>query len=334
MGHTPKEKKEMLLSELVSQYADYMKTAKPLSATTTGNYLCRTKRFCTTIGQDARLPDLTRGAILRYLNRISDISAIAVRMHHASIRHFCKWLVSEEWLKVSPAENIPLPKITRNRRQPVPDDAVQRLVDACDRLPRSEYKRVLIRAALSLLVYGGLRRSEALRLEMSDVHLDRGEIFLRHTKGNKSRPVFLCKEALEALRALVKARPSNCRHNFLLASNATFGLMYAGLDSLLHDIHTVAGIEERYTPHQLRHAYASRLARNGASLPAIQAALGHSRMETTAQYLHTNEDDLRAIAHLASLKPSALPETPKTAPAPPAGKREEQKRFHVRRRLR
>ena len=321
----------MLLSTLVSQYADYLKTVRPLSEKTVANYLCRVRRFAEHLGEDAALPALTRQTILRYIHRVGAHSPHAVRMHHAAIRHFCEWLKTEEWVNESPCANIPLPKLTRRRRETVPDDAVQKLVEACDRLPRTEYKRTLAKAVMALLVYAGLRRSEALRVRMEDVHLDRGEIFVASGKGKKSRPAYLCREGIHAVRDLLKVRP-DCDHDYLLAYNRRYGLMYHGLRNLLDDLHRIAGLKERYTPHQLRHAYASRLARNGAPLPAIQKALGHTRLETTAIYLHADDEQVRAIAHLASLSPvKPEPETPKTAPTPPAAKREETKRFRVRR---
>lgn len=327
MGHSAKEKANMLLSSLVTQYADYLNTAKPLSRPTTLNYICRVRRFVENLGTDAALPSLTRAVILRYIHRVGAHSPHAVRMHHAAIRHFCLWLLSEEWVRESPCKDIPLPKLTKRRRETVPDDVVTRLMDACDRLPRTEYKRTLARAVIALLVYAGLRRSEALRVRLEDVHLDRGEIFVASGKGRKSRPAYLCKEGIDAVRALIRIRP-DCDHDYLLAFNKKYGLMYHGLRNLMLDLHRIAGIKEWYTPHQLRHAYASRLARNGASLPAIQRALGHTRLETTAIYLHADDEQVRAIAHLASLNHPPATETPKTA-AP--SRKEDTQRFRVRR---
>ncbi|MBA3768385.1 MAG: tyrosine-type recombinase/integrase, partial [Acidobacteria bacterium] len=237
MGHSSKERQTMLLSTLITQYADYLRTAQPLSLATAQNYLCRVRRLGDALDPEANLPDLTRAALLRHIHRVGNASPHAVRMHYAAIRHFCRWLIAEGWLRVSPAEGIPLPKAPRRRRETVPDDAVARLMEACDRLPRNEYRRILAKAALSLLVYGGLRRSEALRLTREDVHLDRGEIFIRNGKGGKSRSVYVCKECLDAIRALLKVRPE-CDHEYLLAYNKRYGLMYHGLSALLDDLHT------------------------------------------------------------------------------------------------
>lgn len=298
----------MRLHDLMHEYFELGQRA--LAKRTQSNYRCRLKRFLEFLGPEAVVADLERRAIQRYINRVGDQSAHAVRMHHATIRHFCEWLKEEQWFAESPCKGISLPKVTKGRRTPVPDDALEQLFAACDRLPRSEYKKRLAKAVLSLLAYGGLRRSEALHLTLEDVDLETGRVFVACGKGAKSRNVYLCKEGIDAIRALLKLRPA-CDHNRLLAYNKQYGLMFHGLRSIMETLHTIAGIDEHYTPHQLRHAYATRLARNGAPLPAISRALGHTRLETTALYLHAGEEDVKAISHLASLKPASQVELPK-----------------------
>ena len=330
MGHTRQEKKIMLLSALVSQYADYLDTAKPLSKTTRTNYLCRVRRYREYLCEstEGRLQDMTRASLMKWVHRVASHSPDSTRMHYAALKHFCRWLVAEDWLRTSPAEGIPLPKVSRRRRDTIPDDVVCQLMDAIDRLPVSDYRRALIRAALSLMVYGGLRITEALFVRVGDIRLDRGEVWIPKTKGDKSKTLFLCKEASDAIRALLRVRP-DCEHDFLLAHNRRYALRWHGLRSALNDLHTVAGITDHYTPHQLRHAYATRLLRNGATLADVQLALGHSRLDTTALYIHSDTERLRSIAHLASLTAAAQHPTQQNAPAQPG--KQERRRVAVRR---
>lgn len=325
MGHTKKEKcSHMKVLDLFTQYEQYLRQERPLSVTTMKNYRCRAERFVQSFPPDAQLAALSRQKVVTYLNGIA--SPRAVRMQHAAISHFCKWLVSHEYLRASPATNIPLPTVKRNRRKPVPEDAVSRLLQACDRLPTTEYRQALSKAAFCLLVYGALRRCECVGLLVDDVRLDTGEVYIRHGKGGQSRCIYVCKECIDAIRAMLDLRPV-CDHDFLLAQSRKFGMGFHGLRQLLIRLHMVAGLEEVYTPHRLRHSCASRLAANGAPLPTIQAFLGHKHLSTTAIYLHTDAEQLKSIAHLASLSPQSAP-TKETAPAPA---REEAKRFRVRR---
>ncbi len=327
-----KEKVSMLLSTLLSQFADPRQKSHKLAKTTAANYVCRIRRFIRYLGKEPGVSEFARPQILRYLHSVEEGSVVAVRMHLAALRSFARFLKSEGWIRSLPTDNIPLPKATRGRRERVPENVVSQLLDACDRKPGSPYRRALAKAALSLLVYGGLRRAECLALKIEDVRLDTGEVFIRAGKGNKTRSVYVCRECTEAIRVLLKLRPA-CEHDLLLAYNRRYGLMYHGLRNLIRDLHTIAGIDAQYTPHQLRHACASRLSARGAPLATIQAFLGHERLETTATYLHTNDDDLRAVAHLTSLSPvkSAAQTQTETAPAVEPASQTQRKRFQIER---
>src|SRR5207248_3156001 len=74
--------------------------------------------------------------------------------------------------------------------------------------------------------------------------------------------------------------------------------------------------DPRIQPHSIRHAAATRLMRNGADIRSIQAWLGHSQLQTTAIYLHTDEEQVRKIAPLAGLRP---PQAEPPARQEPAG---------------
>jgi site-specific recombinase XerD len=102
-----------------------------------------------------------------------------------------------------------------------------------------------------------------------------------------------------------------------------------GLATLLEDIKAIAGMkaDPRIKPHSIRHAAATRLMRNGADIRSIQTWLGHAHLQTTAIYLHTDEEQARKIADKASIKQTpALVEEQTQEPAP------KQRADHYRRR--
>lgn len=295
------------LKELHSLYLAAQRTSlKRLAQTTQKNYRSRQEAFLKHLGPEAYLTALTRPNIARYLLKVSQSLQSGGNMHYFALVHFCNWLVREDWLTVSPMEDIPAPKAKQGRREAVPDDLVARLWEASERVYRSPYKCALARAVLSLLIYGGLRRAECLSIRLEDVRLETGEVFIRHGKGDKSRPIYLCKEGRDALRAYVKVRPKTHQERLLVQSEA-LPVGYNYVQALLADLHRVAGLTQVYTAHQLRHSYASRLHHNGAPLAAIQKALGHSCLETTARYIHCGIEQVKAIADLASLTPPVEP---------------------------
>jgi site-specific recombinase XerD len=177
-------------------------------------------------------------------------------------------------------------------------------LDACER--QSKPRQVaLSRALLSVLIYAGLRREELLCLYVSDVNFSEKSILVRSGKGSKSRKVFPCEECLTAVREWLAFRPNNCTHEYLWARDRSRRMYEYGLVATLEQVKAIAGLadHDNIKPHSLRHNFATRLLRNGADVRSIQSALGHSNLATTSIYLHVDEERLKEVAHLSSLKP-------------------------------
>jgi integrase/recombinase XerD len=327
--HTPEERRTMFLAVLYDQYE--LHTLKSsLAVTTRRNYLSRVKRFLRDMGSEATVADVTTARIQKYLTTKAKENPQSAPMHHAAVHDFCRFLIASRWLSSDPMAKLKYPKAQKVRRRPVPEIVIAQLLDACDRLPRSEYRRTLAKAVLSLFVYGGLRRSEISALRVGEVDVETGRVFIRNGKGGKERTVYVCKECADALREYAAMRVE-AEHDLFFAQSARLGFQKFAIESLMRALHTIAKIEEYHTPHRLRHSCATRIAANGAPLATLSAFLGHADLKTTEIYLHTDEEHLKGIAHLQSLKPVEKPQTPKTAPAPQADNQKERKRFNVRR---
>ena len=136
----------------------------------------------------------------------------------------------------------------------------------------------------------------------------------------KARTVYLCDEASEALRTWLELRKAiSTTHDalFVVEDKRRFG--ETTLAHMLDEVKAIAGMKDvpRIQPHSIRHAAATRLMRNGADLKSIQQWLAHTQLQTTAVYLHTDEQQARKIAPLAGLKASE--ETP-ASPQDPKGR--------------
>lgn len=326
----------MLLSTLFVMYKEYQRDLHKLAKTTQENYNSRIGRFLTYLGNEATASALTRPKVAHFIVSVSAKNPNTTRMMVAAISSFCRYLIGEGWLRKNPAEDLPLPKRKVKRREPIPDEAIQQLFDACDKLPATAYKRALTRAILAVITYGGLRRCEVIGLKVGDFKAKEEELYIREGKGGKDRTIYLCPEACYYLEAYLSLRPADCIHDYIFAWSWRDRISKGGFASILRKIHTVAGIDRKFTSHQFRHAYASRLDRNGAELGVISAALGHTRVDVTADYIHSNTERLKAIAKLASLEPPTpekplLPAKPKTAPNPQSAKRENSRRFQIER---
>src|SRR5262249_20326770 len=94
--------------------------------------------------------------------------------------------------------------------------------------------------------------------------------------------------------------------SYLFVTDRRRRLGEVGLHALIETAKSLADLREHRNikPHSIRHAAATRLLRNGADLRSIQQFLGHSQLQTTAMYLHTDEQQLQRIAGLSELPSS------------------------------
>lgn len=163
------------------------------------------------------------------------------------------------------------------------------------------------RALLAAMLGAGLRVSEVLALRPGDVDFATGQIRVNAGKGSKDRVVPVDTETLAHLRAWAEKRaslglsghkPLFCRLRRQGFGKGGFGSAMSAdnVQALVSRLARQAGVDKRVTPHTLRHTYACRLLRRpGATLTDVQQALGHSRLQTTAIYLHVEPEHLRRV---------------------------------------
>ena len=134
----------------------------------------------------------------------------------------------------------------------------------------------------------GLRINEALSLTETDLEEQRGSILVRHGKNDRRRQVGMDAWGWSALGPVaLGARDAAVGPLSCAIAGPTRGHSWsAGAARLqLHQITREAGVRRRFAPHQLRHAHAVELLREGIPLPLIQRQLGHSHLSTTGTYL-------------------------------------------------
>jgi len=152
------------------------------------------------------------------------------------------------------------------------------------------------RALLELMYACGLRASEAVGLELGDIDLEEGLLCARG-KGSKERIVPIGRQALSALRAYLRAgRPvlvGDAPQSRLFVNHRGGPLTRQGLYKVVQGHARRAGLEERMSPHTLRHTFATHLLAGGCDLRSLQEMLGHADLATTQVYTHLSADRLK-----------------------------------------
>ena len=169
-----------------------------------------------------------------------------------------------------------------------------------------------IRALIAILWRGGLRISEALALNETDIDQQRGSLLVRHGKGDKRREAGMDQFGFEQLgawlghRVLLPPGPLFC-----VIDGRTRGRRWAASAARaeLRQLAVDAGVRRRFAPHQLRHAHAVELAREGVAVNIIQRQLGHTDLGTTSAYLQ-GIDPSEIIDAVRSRRPPTISATP------------------------
>ncbi len=215
----------------------------------------------------------------------------------SSLRRFYAWLLRDRQISRDPTRLLEAPKAERPLPYALNEDQVVNLLQAPDTGDDIGYRD---RAMLELLYATGLRVSELVNLQLSQVSIEPGVLRIMG-KGNKERLVPVGEVALEWLSAYLRhVRPSLLQNR--LATNAIFvtqrgTAMTRQAFWYMVKRHAVsAGIDpEKISPHTLRHAFATHLLNHGADLRVVQMLLGHSDISTTQIYTHVADQRLRDL---------------------------------------
>ena len=232
------------------------------------------------------------GQHLRRLRR-EGLSPRSVSRALVSMRRFYAFLVNEGDREDNPAVNLYPPRLPRRLPKVLSEAEVEALLRAPD---TSRSPGIRDRTMIELLYATGLRVSEMVGLERSQLQLDAGYL-VAFGKGAKERVVPVGESAETWLnRYLDEVRPvmAKGRHDVVFVSYRGSGLTRQGFWKLLRNYGRGAGIPD-LSPHVLRHSFATHLLEHGADLRAVQVMLGHANITTTQIYTHIHEHRLRTL---------------------------------------
>jgi site-specific recombinase XerD len=166
-----------------------------------------------------------------------------------------------------------------------------------------------LRGLVVVLWRAGLRIAEALELAESDLDERRGALLVRHGKGGRRREVGMDDWGWEQLRPWTAQRIAlPVGRLFCIIEGPTRGRPWASgaVRTQLRRVSMQAGVRRRFAPHQLRHAHAVEMAREGVPLNVIQRQLGHTDLGVTSVYLR-GIDNAEIIDTIHARKPPMMP---------------------------
>ena len=210
----------------------------------------------------------------------------------ATIRSFFNYICNKRHLlEDNPCKDVDTPKQMKSLPRYLTLDESLSLLDSVDG-PNRERDYCI----LTLFLNCGLRISELIGLDITDIHDDALRVL---GKGNKVRVVYLnqaCKDALA--RYLAVRRPiSGKDKSALFLSGQNKRISRSMVHALVKKHLSAAGLDsDKYSSHKLRHTAATLMLQNGVDVKAVQEVLGHEHLNTTEIYTHIDNEALRVAA--------------------------------------
>lgn len=282
----------------VDEYTRFLSEVRHKSRNTIDSYRRDVVHYITYLDNidTEEITNVTRATVMSYLLSMQNkgCAASSVSRALASLKSFYMFLIKNGNISVNPTESIELPKPERSIPQTLTEEEIEMLLSA----PNTEdFKGIRDKAMLELLYATGVRVSELINLNVSDINIPMSFIYCRSSR--KERPIPIGRSAAEALDEYIKnARPSMIHSS---AENALFvningsRLTRQGFWKILKHYGKEAGIESEITPHILRHSFALHLVHNGADLESIQELMGHVNIASTQVYSHLPDTKLRRV---------------------------------------
>lgn len=219
------------------------------------------------------------------------LSDTYIHHHITSLRAFFNWLEQTGQITRNPISPMKFRKPAVNTRQPLTWEEIKVLFGAAQTLKET--------AILHLLYSCGLRRSEAVALDIADVHLKSQVLYVRSGKGKKRRAVpmtaAVCRD-LETyfLRERTQVEPGHDQEAFILGKKGQrmgSSTHYSTVKAMMKR----AGISGEASPHHLRHSIATHLLESGLSMEHVRDFLGHSRLESTQVYTKITKQQMMGL---------------------------------------
>lgn len=288
-----------LTRKLIKHYTDYLKLELSLSDNSIEAYQHDVDLFLQYLEAEqlsTEINDINLQTIENFFAYLYDLNIGATSQARilSGLKSFYRYLLSENITDTDPTILISSPTLGRHLPEVLSYEEIQMIIDSIDlSLPNGHRNKAMIE-----VLYGcGLRVSELINLQISDIYKNEG--FLRiFGKGSKERLVPIGDNSLrilfqyiEGARLHVNIKPKFTDTVFLNSRGTSLTRQMVFL--IVKDLAERNGIKKTISPHTFRHSFATHLLEGGANLLAVQQMLGHASVSTTEIYTHISDDLLR-----------------------------------------
>ncbi len=291
----------MTNEECIGRYERYLADEKKASKNTLSSYLRDIRQFGDFLtGSGCDYVTAEEEDLNAYIDHLREVgkSVATVSRNIASLKNFYVWMKLQGYVDANPTGQLVPDKATHKLPSVLTAQEVDLLLAQPECTDRKGYRD---RAMLELLYATGIRVSELIGLDVSDLNLAAGIINCRGR--DKVRTIPLYPKAVKALKDYVDfIRPEMIAvpgERALFVNVSGERMSRQGFWKIVKSYQQKAGIEKDITPHTLRHSFATHLLENGADLHSIQEMLGHADISSTQIYSQLVKRQLKDIYNKA-----------------------------------
>lgn len=249
-------------------------------------------------GQSPEAERITTLELRGYLSHMheSGYARTTIARRLASLRGFFRHGQREGWAKGNPAKALRNPRKQRTLPHFLSTDDIGKLLEAP---PLSDPQGLRDRAILETLYAAGLRVSEVVGLNLADIDLSTGLVTVRG-KGKRERLAPLGSFAVVAVQKWLAVRQPSRKmgtgpEGAVFLNRFGNRLTTRSVGRMLEKYLLQTGLDQRTSPHTLRHSFATHLLDAGADIRSVQELLGHKSVVTTQIYTHVSTASLKAV---------------------------------------
>jgi len=284
--------------ELVDKFLDAIWMERGLSANTLGAYRADLMTLNRGLSENnIPIGDAGKADLLEFIARRVEGGAKprSTARQLSSYRRFFRYIMREGLRDDDPTADIEMPRIGRSLPKTLTEEEVDSLLHAPNTDEPLGHRD---RAMLELLYATGLRVSELINLQLSQVNFNQGVLRIVG-KGDRERLIPLGEEAQRWLRDFIDGPRMEIllerQTDYLFPTRRGDRMTRQAFWHIIKRYAKKAEIQKKLSPHSLRHAFATHLLNRGADLRVVQLLLGHSDLSTTQIYTHVARERLKDL---------------------------------------
>ena len=291
----------MIIDAYLKEFKIYLQLERALSANSIDAYVNDVNKLIQYfdfigISSDVKQIDVrTLKSFINWLNELDVLPNSQARII-SGLKSFFAYLMLEEIIAEDPSAMLEAPKLSRK----LPDVLnVQEINDLIDAIDLSSAEGMRNKAMIEVLYGCGLRVSELINLNISDLNV--AAEFIKVTgKGNKERLIPIGSVALKYIdlyltEVRVHVKIKKGFEDCIFLNRGGTRISRISVFTIIKMLAEKSNLNKNISPHTFRHSFATHLIEGGADLRVVQEMLGHTSITTTEIYTHLDRDYLKSV---------------------------------------